>query len=151
MLLLVWGLPQRVVAPRQEPKIPRSYTRIFGLDGTLVDFGGDIAVSRPREPHPWRVGIEAATSEAHQPTIALTAGGVATSGDSHRFLLRDGVRYSHILDPRTGWPVAHAPRAMTVFAQSCTQAGMMATLASLQGADAKAFLGALGAMYWIQR
>ena len=83
--------------------------------------------------------------------IALTAGGVATSGDSHRFLLRDGVRYSHILDPRTGWPVAHAPRAVTVFAQSCTQAGMMATLASLRGADAEAFLGAQGARYWMQR
>ena len=36
MLLLVWGLPHRVVAPRQEPKIPRSYTRIFRLDGTLA-------------------------------------------------------------------------------------------------------------------
>ena len=35
LLLLVWGLPHRAVAPRQEPKIPRSYTRIFGLDGTL--------------------------------------------------------------------------------------------------------------------
>ena len=37
LLLLVWCLPHRVVAPRQEPKIPRSYTRIFRLDGTLVD------------------------------------------------------------------------------------------------------------------
>ncbi len=35
LLLLVWGLPHRAVAPRQEPKVPRSYTRIFGLDGTL--------------------------------------------------------------------------------------------------------------------
>ena len=35
LLLLVWCLPHRVVAPRQEPKIPRSYTRIFRLDGTL--------------------------------------------------------------------------------------------------------------------
>ena len=37
LLLLVWGLPHRVVAPCQEPKIPRSYTPIFGLDGTLVN------------------------------------------------------------------------------------------------------------------
>ena len=36
---LVWCLPHRVVAPRQEPKIPRSYTRIFRLDGTLVAAG----------------------------------------------------------------------------------------------------------------
>ena len=77
--------------------------------------------------------------------------GVATSGDSRRLLLRDGVRYSHILDPLTGWPVAQAPRAVTVVAPSCTQAGMMATLASLQGADAEAFLDAQGLRYWVQR
>ena len=119
--------------------------------GCLVNFGGDIAVSRSRETQPWRVGIEAAAGKAHQPTIALTNGGVATSGDSRRFLLKDGVRYSHILDPLTGWPVAQAPRAVTVVAQSCTQAGMMATLASLQGAEAEAFLDAQGLRYWIQR
>ena len=117
----------------------------------LVNFGGDIAVSRPREPQPWRVGIEAAAGQSHQPTIALTSGGVATSGDSRRFLLKDGVRYSHILDPLTGWPVPQAPRAVTVVAQSCTQAGMMATLASLQGADAEAFLDAQGLQNWVQR
>ena len=37
LLLLVWGLPHGVVAPRQEPKIPRSYTRIFRLDGALAE------------------------------------------------------------------------------------------------------------------
>lgn len=116
----------------------------------LVNFGGDIAVSRPREPQPWSVGIEAA-ADTRQPTIALKSGGMATSGDSRRFLLRDGVRYSHILDPLTGWPVAGAPRAVTVLAQSCTQAGMLATLASLQGADAEGFLDAQETRYWIQR
>ncbi len=118
----------------------------------LINLGGDIAVSRPRESQPWRVGIEAVSrDQAHQPTIALNGGGVATSGDSRQFLVKDGVRYSHILDPRTGWPVADAPRAVTVLAQSCTQAGMMATLASLQGVDAEAFLNAQGVRYWIQR
>lgn len=116
----------------------------------LVNLGGDIAISRPREPRPWRVGIEAA-ARTRQPTIALQSGGVATSGDSRRFLLKDGIRYSHILNPLTGWPVAGAPRAVTVLAQSCTQAGMLATLASLQGADAEAFLDAQAARYWIQR
>ena len=117
----------------------------------LINFGGDIAVGRPREPGPWRVGIEAAASHANQPTIALKSGGVATSGDNRRFLLKDGVRYSHILDPLTGWPVANAPRAVTVMAPSCTQAGMLATLASLQGAGAEAFLDAQAVQHWIQR
>jgi len=117
----------------------------------LINFGGDIAVSRPPEAQPWRVGIEAAAGQANQPTIALKGGGVSTSGDSRRFLLKDEVRYSHILDPLTGWPVANAPRAVTVVAPSCTQAGMLATLASLQGAGAEAFLDAQAVQFWIQR
>ena len=77
--------------------------------------------------------------------LDLEHGALATSGDSHRFLLKAGVRYSHILDPRTGWPVADAPRSVTVAASSCTEAGLLATLAMLQGAGARAFLEDQGA------
>ena len=65
---------------------------------------------------------------------------LATSGDARRFLLKHGVRYSHILDPRTGWPVKDPPRSVTVAAATCLEAGMMATLAMLQGREAEAFL-----------
>jgi thiamine biosynthesis lipoprotein len=65
--------------------------------------------------------------------------------------LKDGTRYGHVLDPRTGWPVAGAPRSVTVAAPSCTQAGMLATLALLQGPEAEAFLEAQGAQFWTLR
>ena len=78
-------------------------------------------------------------------------GALATSCDSRRFLLRDGVRYSHILDPRNGWPVEGAPRSVTVAADTCTQAGMLSTLAMLEGDNAEAFLGAQGVKYWCRR
>jgi thiamine biosynthesis lipoprotein len=120
----------------------------------LVNFGGDLAVSRPRERGlAWRVGIEATDAASDKPSrmIDVRQGGVATSGDTYRFLLRDGRRYTHILDPRTGWPVMDAPRSVTVAAGTCTQAGMLTTLSLLQGAGAEAFLQQAGVQFWIVR
>jgi thiamine biosynthesis lipoprotein len=63
--------------------------------------------------------------------------------------LKQGVRYGHILDPRTGWPVLQAPRSATVAASSCTEAGLLSTLALLHGARAKEFLEEQGVRYWL--
>ena len=63
--------------------------------------------------------------------------------------MRNGVRYGHILNPKTGWPVFGAPRAVTVAASSCTEAGLLATMASLKGREAEEFLQESGARYWI--
>jgi thiamine biosynthesis lipoprotein len=118
----------------------------------LVNFGGDLRANRRPMHAPWQVGIERPDSPATAATLLeLDHGALATSGDSHRYLLKDGVRYSHILDPRTGWPVAHAPRSITVAASSCTEAGLLATLAMLQGADAAAFLQEQGVRHWVLR
>jgi thiamine biosynthesis lipoprotein len=83
--------------------------------------------------------------------IDLTVGALATSGDSRRFLLKDGKRYGHVLDPRSGWPVVGAPRSVTVAAATCTEAGMLATLALLQGTEAEAFLEAQAVQFWALR
>jgi thiamine biosynthesis lipoprotein len=82
--------------------------------------------------------------------LQLEHGALATSGDSRRFLLKDGVRYGHVLDPRTGWPVAGAPRSVTVAASSCTEAGLLSTLALLQGPRAAGYLNEQGVRYWIK-
>ena len=83
--------------------------------------------------------------------LELADGALATSGDARRFLLKDGVRYGHILNPRTGKPVDHAPRSVTVAAATCVEAGMIATLAVLQGKGAEAFLKHEGARAWCIR
>jgi thiamine biosynthesis lipoprotein len=121
---------------------------------TLINFGGDLAVTRPpAERQGWRVGIESVSERgpAADKVIELRAGALATSGDARRFLLRDGVRYSHILDPRSGWPVKDAPRSVTVAADTCTQAGMLSTLAMLEGDNAEAFLRAEQVRHWCRR
>jgi thiamine biosynthesis lipoprotein len=118
----------------------------------LINFGGDIVVRNPRrDGQPWRVGIEASErvgSAVHM--VHLNRGGLATSGDSRRFVLHQGRRYSHIIDARTGWPVPDAPHSITVAADTCTQAGTLSTLAMLRGKEYEQVLRASGAKYWIQ-
>lgn len=116
----------------------------------LVNFGGDLRASGPPQNGSWQVGIERSAGDGIPAMLLeLQQGALATSGDAHRFLLKNGVRYSHILDPRTGWPVAGAPRSVTVAASSCTEAGLLSTLALLQGEQAGAFLQEQGVRHWI--
>jgi FAD:protein FMN transferase len=116
----------------------------------LVNFGGDLRANKRPPRGPWQVGIERPdTDRLAAMLLELDHGGLATSGDSRRFLLKDGVRYGHILDPRTGWPIAAAPRSVTVAASSCTEAGLLATLAMLEGAGARTFLENQGVRHWI--
>jgi len=119
--------------------------------GALVNFGGDLHVTGPRrDGNGWKVGVESTDGGAER-VIDIRRGALATSGDARRFLLRDGVRYSHVLDPQTGWPVDKAPRSVTVLADTCTEAGTLSTLALLQGARAEQFLDAQGVRYWCER
>lgn len=118
----------------------------------LVNFGGDLRTNRPPAAGPWRVAIERPdTDREARLLLDVTQGGLATSGDTHRYLVRDGVRYGHILDPRSGWPVRDAPRSVTVAAGSCTEAGMYCTLAMLNGAGAEELLERAGVPFWCLR
>lgn len=118
----------------------------------LVNFGGDIAVRAPRDStREWSVGVERHDqSGIAREIIKLRRGALATSGDSRRFVIKDGRRYSHILDARTGWPIADAPRSVTVAADTCTQAGALTTLSMLQGNAAAEFLRNSGCKFWLQ-
>lgn len=117
----------------------------------VVNFGGDmVAVREKPADAPWRIGIEhPGLVDNAAMLVSLRAGAMATSGDARRFLLKDGVRYSHILNPKTGWPVVNAPRSVTIAAPNCTLAGLLATTALLQGANAREFLDAQQVRYWL--
>jgi thiamine biosynthesis lipoprotein len=119
----------------------------------VVNYGGDMQINRPKQNgQGWRVGIEDPVHpERAVRLMELQSGGVATSGDARRFLQKDGRRYGHVLNPRTGWPVEHAPRSVTVLAGHCTEAGLLATLALLHGVEAESFLRQQGVrfeVYW---
>jgi thiamine biosynthesis lipoprotein len=116
----------------------------------LINFGGDLRTNRSPSEAPWRVGVERPDSDREAGLLLdLQRGALATSGDSRRFLVKSGVRYGHILNPTTGWPIQGAPRSVTVAASTCTEAGQLATLAILQGENAGAFLDDQQARYWL--
>ncbi len=118
----------------------------------LINFGGDLRANGPPPRGAWQIGIEQPDSERRAAALLkLERGALATSGDARRFLLKDGVRYSHILDPRTGWPTSGSPRSVTVAGSCCTEAGLLATVALLQGTQAETFLQAQGTRYWVIR
>lgn len=122
--------------------------QVHGAQTGWVNLGGDISVigselgALPR-PH-WQIGIahpRSAFSGQMLAHIALSRGGLATSGDSERFIEVDGQRYCHILNPRTGWPVSHW-QSVSVVAASATAAGSLSTIAMLKEADAVPWLSA---------
>jgi thiamine biosynthesis lipoprotein len=114
----------------------------------MVNLGGDIRLVGPRpDGRAWQLGIQHPRDEQRLlATLALSSGGLATSGDYERYFERDGVRYCHVLDPRSGWPVS-AWRSVSVVAPACLAAGALTTVAMLKGEEALAFLAAQGVGY----
>lgn len=123
----------------------------FTSESFLVNFGGDIGCPKPRKNNtPWVIGVDdpTHTGENSAGRITLFHGGLATSGDARRYLIKDSIRYSHILDPQTGYPVPNAPRSVSVIANTCLEAGMLSTFAMLQGSHAVEFLEAQDVKFW---
>jgi thiamine biosynthesis lipoprotein len=125
-----------------------------GVHAGLVNLGGDVRVigphPRPERPsdEDWIVGIRdpraAAEGAGALGSIRLREGGLATSGDYQRFMLVDGRRYAHILDPHTGWPVVDSLASVSVVAGRCLIAGTATTIAMLKGEAGASWLDQLG-------
>jgi thiamine biosynthesis lipoprotein len=153
-LLLPAGMELDFGGIGKEYAVDRAFDLLAARDGTpfLVNFGGDLRANRPPAHGPWQVGIERPDTERVATMLLdLNYGALATSGDSRRYLSRDGIRYGHVLNPRTGWPVPGSPRSVTVAASSCTEAGLLSTLALLKGDRARAFLDEQGVRYWLMQ
>lgn len=119
----------------------------------MVNFGGDCTASGPHaDGSAWMTGIENPRRPGDaSAVIQLKAGALATSGDVFKFIQQGGKRYGHILNPRTGWPNPNSPLSVTIAAPTCTEAGILSTLAMLQGKDAEKFLDRQGFKYWCYR
>jgi thiamine biosynthesis lipoprotein len=106
----------------------------------LVEIGGEVyATGRRSDGGPWRVGIntpraEAAPNEVYR-VVELSARAFATSGDYRNFFEMNGVRYSHVIDPRTGRPVSNGVVSATIIADSCTLADGLATAVMVMGPE----------------
>lgn len=106
-----------------------------GIGCALVDFGHDLrALGTPPGRPAWHIGLE----DPRRPgstdgSMGVSGKGVASSGDYLRSFVVEGKRYGHIIDPRTGWPVANGCLQATVIASSCLQAGVLSTTAFVLG------------------
>lgn len=121
----------------------------LGINNGLVNLGGDICIIGP---HPggeaWKVGIRNPRNP-EQPIsfVLLHKGGLASSGDYERFMIVDGIRYAHILNPKTGWPV-NSLAGVSICAEQCIVAGTSSTIAMLKGEqEGIAWLEQLGLPY----
>lgn len=125
--------------------------RAWGINRGLIDLGGDICVLGPHpDGSPWRIGIRDPGAPAQAiAVVELSAGALASSGNYERYIDHAGQRYSHILDPHTGWPV-HGLSAVSVHADQCLLAGSLSTIAMLKGEAAKAWLADFGVEHlWV--
>jgi thiamine biosynthesis lipoprotein len=122
----------------------------LGARHGFVDLGGDIRVIGPQaDGQPWRIGIRhPRDADALVAEVALQGGALATSGDYERFIEVDGVRYCHILDPRTGWPV-QGLSSVTVMTERCLVGGSLATSAMLKGSEGRGWLERLGVRHLV--
>ena len=151
-LLLPEGMELDFGGIGKEYAVDRAYELLAVHDAApfLINFGGDLRANRPPLHGPWQVGIERPDTDREASMLLdLEQGALATSGDSRRYLLQNGVRYGHILNPLTGWPDPESPRSITVAASSCTEAGLLSTVAMLRGAGAQAYLDDQGVRYWL--
>ncbi|MCC9608234.1 FAD:protein FMN transferase [Blastopirellula sp. JC732] len=106
----------------------------YGLKQALVDAGGDMAIGDPPPSSDgWKISVAQSKQEgAEVMLVELANCGVATSGDAYQFVEIDGKRYSHILDPHTGYGVTTS-RTVTVFAPTAMQADAWASAISVLG------------------
>jgi thiamine biosynthesis lipoprotein len=111
----------------------------------LVNLGGDVRViGGARDGTPWRIAVQDPRGRPGSTLARLdvASGAMATSGDYERYIVVDGRRYCHVMDPRTGWPVDHW-QSVSVVAPLAVAAGACATIAMLHPVDeALAFLAA---------
>lgn len=110
-----------------------------GIQDYLVEIGGELrALGFSILRRPWRIGVERPTTgrRAIQRIVGLDRGAIATSGNYRIFFNSGGLRYSHIIDPRSGAPVEHDLASVTVVAPTTMQADALSTALMVLGPEA---------------
>ena len=134
------------------------YLRSLGYNSFLVELGGDMRISGAKpDGSPWRVGIETPEEgiarSAYRVLEFFDDAALVTSGDYRNYFEVDGVRYSHTIDPRTGYPVTHNMVSVSVMAENAMLADAWATaLVSVGPEQARVLADTYGlSIYLIER
>ena len=119
-----------------------------GIKNYMIDIGGEVIVNgKNPKMNAWRIGINKpiddslSVNQELQTILEISNVGMATSGNYRNFYYKGGKKYSHTIDPRTGYPVQHSILSSTVIACDCTTADAYATAFMVMGLEkAKAIL-----------
>ena len=118
------------------------WLRSKGVTNYLVEIGGEIALMGVNPGgKPWTVAVNTPEEDSlsvnrhYQDVLRLTSGGVATSGNYRNFYYKDGIRYAHTIDPRTGYPASQDVLSATVVASDCMTADAYATAFMVLGLE----------------
>lgn len=110
----------------------------YGYLNYLIEIGGEVSCrGLNKHGQPWNIGIEnpGSTFPHLQTTVRLQDAAMATSGDYHNYFEKNGIRYSHTIDPLSGRPITHALASVTVVAATCMHADAMATAINVLGPE----------------
>lgn len=110
----------------------------MGISNSLVEIGGELRARGERpEGGLWQLAVESPEPGMGRfiAAIKVADGAVATSGDYRNYFEIDGVRYSHLVDPRTGYPVTHELVSVTVVSDNCMEADALATAFIVMGLE----------------
>jgi thiamine biosynthesis lipoprotein len=109
--------------------------KAMGIDNAIVNAGGDLCVSGRHGDRPWMIGIRNPMGKGVIASVGVSDGEcVITSGNYERYREYEGIRYAHIIDPRTGYPVKHVASA-TVISKNGGLADAAATALSVAGPE----------------
>ena len=117
------------------------YLQAKGVKNYLVEVGGEVrTLGRNERGEIWRIGIDKPMDDAEagrplQAVVSLKNKSLATSGSYRKFVERDGRRFSHAIDPRTGFPITHSLLSISVTADDCMTADAYATAFLVMGLE----------------
>jgi len=104
-----------------------------GIADCLINAGGQVYALGNKFGAPWKVAVQTSAKPEISGTLELTDESASTSGDYEQFFLKDGKSYSHIIDPRTGYPAAGGITSVTVTADSALEADALSTAVFILG------------------
>ncbi|KAI7260606.1 hypothetical protein KC345_g10021 [Hortaea werneckii] len=115
------------------------YLKAQGLDSAMINLGGSSIIALGNKPNgsPWNIGLQDPDQSrgTQLGTIKISNEVIDASGVYERFFMQDGVRYHHILDPRTGFPSQNGLKSITIMSPNATDADALSTGVFLMGLE----------------
>jgi FAD:protein FMN transferase len=113
----------------------------LGIKNYLVEIGGEVRAKGKKEGNLWRIGIDKPVDNNMTPgktlqaIIKISDKALATSGSYRKFYIEDGIKYSHEIDPKTGYPAKNTLLSASIIADDCSTADGIATACMVFGKD----------------